>query len=135
MKSRAAALIPFLLLCVLALAAPVHAQQASDFKVGRVVLSKAISEREPVGITTNFDLDDEKAYCFLEAVDIEKNTHVVFIWYYQDKKTARIELPLHKGNRWRTYSSKKFGIRKGDWRVDVKDSAGMVVESLSFTVK
>jgi hypothetical protein len=107
----------------------------ADFKVARFVLSKAVEDREPVGITSNFSFDDRQAYAFLEAQDIRENTRVAFVWYYEDEETARLELPLKKGDRWRTYSSKKFGVRKGNWRIDLEDANGTVRKSIKFTVK
>jgi hypothetical protein len=104
------------------------------FKVARLVLARSIEDREPVGIANVFSKTDDQVYCFLEAKDVTKNTHVDFIWYYKGVETARIELPVRKSSRWRTYSSKKFGVRTGQWRVDLVDADGNVLESLSFEV-
>jgi len=105
------------------------------FTVARLVLSRDIEAREPIGITYVFTPADGQAYCFLEATEITKNTQASFVWYYNDIETARIELPIRKGTRWRTYSSKKFGVRTGQWRIDLVDADGNVLESLPFEVR
>jgi hypothetical protein len=123
-----------LILCLAAAAAWAQ-DEGPGFKVARLVLATDIVNREPVGITTAFPEGAEQAYCFLEAQDIQKNTQVAFVWYYKDTETARIELPVRKGSRWRTYSSKKFGVRRGPWRVDIEDADGNVLQSLTFEVR
>jgi len=57
----------------------------------------------------------------------------VHSWYHGDK--LMFEKVLNKGRegRWRTWSQKNL-IKEwtGAWRVDVKDTAGNVLKSVSF---
>ncbi|GBD97273.1 MAG TPA: DUF2914 domain-containing protein [Nitrospirae bacterium] len=111
-------------------------QEASPvFKIERLVIAGSIDNREPVGVVNVFASSTEKVYCFLEAGNIEENTTVSFVWYYGEKEVARIELPLKQGSRWRTYSSKKLGGRTGDWKVELQDAGGAVLETVEFRVE
>ena len=105
------------------------------FKIERLVIAGSIDNREPVGVVNVFASSTEKVYCFLEARDIKEDTTVGFVWYYGEKEAARVELPLKQGSKWRTYSSKKLGGRTGDWKVELQDAGGAVLETVEFTVE
>ena len=105
------------------------------FVINRMVMCERISEREPVAVADTFSAETEKVFCFLEAGAIEHDTTVSFIWYLEDKEMARISLPLARGGRWRTYSSKKLAGLKGTWKVELQESSGIVLNSVSFRVQ
>jgi hypothetical protein len=111
------------------------AEEASLFQIKRLIIAGSIENREPVGIVNAFSSSTEKVYCFLEAVDISEDTTASFVWYQGEQETARVQLPLIKSKKWRTYSSKKLGGRTGDWRVELRDENDMVLETVSFTVE
>jgi hypothetical protein len=105
-----------------------------NFTINRMVMGLKITDREPSGITKTFSSDTESVFCFLEAGNIEFDTEVSFVWYYEGLEVARVTLPLQKGNRWRTYSSKKIYNMEGNWTVDLQDASGIVLNTLSFQV-
>ncbi len=108
---------------------------APSFTVSRFLVSEAIADREPVGVTNTFSADTEKAYCFLEARDIIAPTEVNFVWYYQEEEVARVTLALGQSARWRTYSSKNIANFIGAWKVEVVDINGTILDSVDFTVE
>ncbi len=105
------------------------------FSIARLLIAGSIEEREPVGIVNEFASSTEKVYCFLDAENIKEDTSVTFVWYHGDTEMARVELLLGKGSRWRTYSSKKLGGLTGDWKVELQDPSGNVLDSVEFTVE
>ena len=105
------------------------------FSITRMVIAGSIEEREPVGIVNVYSASTEKVYCFLEARDIKAETTVSFVWYHGDTKKATVELPLGVSSRWRTYSSKKLGGLTGEWKVELRDAGGNVLDTVSFTVE
>lgn len=105
------------------------------FVIKRMVVCEKIEDREPVMIGESFSATLEKVYCFLEAGEIEQETVISFVWYFEDKEMARVSLPLEKGNRWRTYASKKLAGLKGNWKVELQESSGIVLHSVSFQVQ
>jgi hypothetical protein len=110
-------------------------QEGPAFTVARLVIAGSIEDREPVGIVDAFSSSTEKVYCFLEATDIAEDTTVSFVWYAGDTRMADITLPIKQGARWRTYSSKKLGGLKENWRVELQDAAGQVMKIVEFTVE
>ena len=105
------------------------------FVINRMVVCEKITDREPVAISNTFSSDTERIYCFLEAADIAQDTPITFIWYFEKKEMARVSLPLVKGRRWRTYSSKKLAGLKGNWQVELRGSSGAVLNTISFKVQ
>lgn len=116
---------------------PQPVQDAGDalFQVGRLVIAGSIENLEPVGVVDAFAASTERVYCFLEARKIMEDTTAHFIWYHGETQVADVALPLRKGARWRTYSSKNLGGRTGDWRVEIQDADGRVLEVIGFAVE
>jgi hypothetical protein len=105
------------------------------YTVERFVISKNVIHREPVGVGETFSADTEKLFCFLEARDIIDDTSVSFVWYFGEKMMAVVDLPLKKGSRWRTYSSKQLAGLTGEWRVELLDAGGNLLETVTFMVE
>ena len=105
------------------------------FIISRMVMSEKISDREPYGITDTFPDSTETVYCFLEATNIENDTEISFVWYFEGQEKARVSLPLYKGKRWRTFSSKKLAGLAGSWTVELQDGLGIILKSVSFQVQ
>jgi hypothetical protein len=105
------------------------------FSISRLVIAGSIEDREPVGMVNSFSASTEQVYCFLEAADIKENTSVSFVWYYGEEEKAKVTLPLGKSSRWRTYSSKKLGGLRGNWKVVLQDSNSAALQSVEFTVE
>jgi len=114
---------------------PASAMDDPGFQIKRMVLCEKIIDREPVAIGDTFSAATKKIYSFLEAGNIEQDTMVSFVWYFENKELARVSLPLSEGRRWRTYSSKKIAGLKGEWKVELQDSSGIVLNTLSFKVQ
>jgi hypothetical protein len=72
-------------------------------------------------------------YCYtkIDAPD-EGGQEIVHVWYRNDEIMSRRVLPV-QGTSWRTYS-KKYITREmaGDWRVEVLDSAGNLLQTSKF---
>ena len=114
---------------------PVSAMDDPGFTISRMVTSKSISDREPNDTAVTFSAEDETVYCFLEAKNIEFDTTVSFVWYFEGHEKARVNVPLQKGMRWRTYSSKKLAEMKGSWKIELQESSGIVLNTVSFQVE
>ena len=105
------------------------------FTINRMVICAKISDREPVNIADTFSADTENVFCFLETKYIENDTTISFVWYFEGIEKARVTLPLQKGIRWRTYSSKKTINMKGNWRVELEEASGIVLNTVSFKIE
>lgn len=123
------------LLLLLVFISPAFSMDDPGFIIERMVISGKIVDLEPIAIGEVFSAVTEKVYCFLETRDIDEDTLVSLVWYFENKEMTRVSLPLTKGPRWRTYSSKKLGGLKGAWKVELQDSSGIVHNSVTFQVQ
>jgi hypothetical protein len=123
------------LIIALVFVPPVYSMDDPGFTISRMVMSETISDREPNDITDIFSVKTESVSCFLEAIDIEVDTTISFIWYFEGQEKARVTLPLQKGRRWRTYSSKKLAKMKGNWTVELQEPSGIVLNTVAFQVQ
>ena len=114
---------------------PVLSMDDPGFTVSRMVMCEKISDREPYNITDTFSDNSETVFCFLEAKNIEIDTTISFVWYFEGQEKARVTLPLQRGRRWRTFSSKKLGNLKGSWTVELQEESGIVLSSVPFQVQ
>jgi hypothetical protein len=48
---------------------------------------------------------------------------------------SKITLPLKMGPKWRTNASKNLRELKGDWKVEIKDADGNLVQDVKFKVE
>lgn len=93
----------------------------------------AVKDRAPVGEGDSFPPSVGELYCFTEVSG--GSGSVVHAWFHGDKELWKIELPV-KATRWRTWSAKKIlPAMIGDWRVEVRDSAGALLATAKFAVK
>jgi hypothetical protein len=123
------------LIIALVFVSPVSSMDDPGFTISRMVMSESISDREPIDIADIFSVKTESVSCLLEAIDIEFDTTVSFIWYFEGQEKARVTLPLQKGRRWRTYSSKKLAKMKGNWTVELQEPSGIVLNTVAFQVQ
>ncbi len=111
------------------------ATNTEGFTIARFVIAGSVENLEPVGAVNAFSSSTEKVYCFLEAKDIAEDTEIALLWYHEGTNKAVVTLPLRKGSRWRTYSSKKLGGLTGAWTVELQANDGNILESITFTVE
>ena len=109
--------------------------QEKEFTIARLVVGTGVEDKEPVGVAESFPEATEKVYCFLEATEIAKDTEVSFVWWHGDTEMHKITLPLQMGPRWRTFAYKNIGGMKGDWKVEIRDSGGTLLNEATFKVE
>ena len=110
-------------------------KETAPFMIKRLVIGTEVENNEPVGVAETFPASTEKVYCFLEAGDIAKDTEATFVWFHGDKELSKFSVPLKTGPRWRTYAYKNLRELKGDWKVEIRDADGKVVQDVKFKVE
>lgn len=110
----------------------------ADYSLHRSRLSNQVENREPSREKKEYKLN-ERAFFFTEIREVgDKAKRISHKWYSVDKLgnenlEATVSLEV-KGNRWRTWSSKKLN-HKGQWIVRVEDHLGNIMVEDSLTVK
>lgn len=107
---------------------------ASTMQVQNSLICEDVVNREVVSQGTSFSASVGKLYCFSKIANIENYTEVVHAWYYENTERARVTLNVNPP-AWRTYSSKIIQPHEiGDWRVEILDREGNLLETVRFQV-
>lgn len=119
-----------LLLIVLCSSASVYA-----LEIAEAAITTAVVEREPVDSVVAFPVQNGKLYCFTRVVGAQEPTVVYHLWYREGQLMSRVELPV-KSSSWRTWSAKNLlEDWPGDWRVEIQDASGQLLQTLSFQLR
>lgn len=110
------------------------AAPASSLTISRMDIASSVDNRQPVGIAATFPASQEKVFCYVELKDVPKDTTITFAWTYGND-TDKVTQQIKKSSRWRTWGNKSLAGRIGDWKVDVLDESGEVLQSAAFKVE
>lgn len=95
-------------------------------------VAAAIVDRMPQNPTTSFPADVGTVYAW-SRITGAAGTTIQHVWIH-DGQEYPVTLEIG-GSPWRTWSSKAIPAEwAGDWTVEVRDAAGTVLQTLSFTV-
>ena len=127
---RVAAMVAMVAALFLAITATSAA--AASLQVESAVICEQVVDREPVDVGSSFSATLGKLYFFTKIVGAEGNAQVTHVWYFGDVERARIPLSVRAAS-WRTNSSKIIqAFEVGNWRVEVLDPEGNILEIISF---
>ncbi|MFZ0453808.1 MAG: DUF2914 domain-containing protein [Ignavibacteriaceae bacterium] len=122
------------LIIVLLLSGGLFAQNKPSIKVDNIAICTSVENRQPIGADSVFSSDAGTLYCFTKLTTQTDTAEISHVWYYEGKEMTKINLPV-KAKTWRTWSAKTIMPSwKGNWRVEIEDSNGSVISSLSFRV-
>jgi hypothetical protein len=95
-------------------------------------IATGIVERMPEGAGTEFPADVGEVYCWMRVNGAEGTT-IHHVWIHGEEESS---VPLTVGgSSWRTWSRKVIPPEwVGEWRVEIRDDTGNILEALSFTV-
>ncbi len=122
-------------LAMAALLAPQAVSAQSNLSVPEASIATMVVDRAPSGTAMTFPSTVERLYAWTRIQGAEGETTVHHVWIQGDVERANIELRIG-GSPWRTWSNKAIMPEwTGDWRVEVRDSRGNVLETIRFTVR
>jgi hypothetical protein len=95
-------------------------------------LATAIVDRMPEGGAQAFAAEVGEVYAWMRVTGAEGTT-IHHVWIRGEDEWS---VPLIiGGSPWRTWSSKQIPPEwSGEWRVEIRDESGNMLEALSFTV-
>ncbi len=124
-----------LLLAAMLLPVGTAAGEESALKVAEAVTATSVENLVPQGVSNTFPPTVGKVYAFTRITGATRETVIWHLWFYGDKLMAEVSLPVKSAN-WRTYSSKRIVPGwTGEWRVDVTNEDGLLLETLYFTIE
>jgi hypothetical protein len=124
-----------MLVTAVALVTGVNASAADGLSV-EARLCKSLENREPVDVTNTFSVADGQVITYTRVTG-GVDTEIHHVYFKGDMQFDDITLHVG-GSPWRTWSRKTLrpdvGMA-GDWRVEIRDAGGAVLETLKFTVE
>lgn len=105
------------------------------FTVAKLAVGTGMENRQLQGEAETFPVTTEKVYCLLEASAVVSDCEIAFAWIYNDKEVLSTALNLKQGARWRTWAHKTVTNKRGNWKVELKNSSGSVISSAVFKVE
>ena len=131
MKSLTTSVIGFALVALLA---PLGASAQANLSVSEASISTNVVDRMPTGVSNSFVSSVERVYAWTRIEGASAQTMIHHVWIHEGIERADIELQVG-GSPWRTWSNKAVPPEwAGDWRVEVRDSGGNVLDTINFTV-
>ena len=128
-------LISLVAVIVLMFSSVSFAQEKSDIQVENIVICISVEDRQPVGVDSVFNADIGKLYCFTKIISPTETAEVSHVWFLGNTQMAKVDLTIG-ARTWRTWSSKRILLEwVGDWRVEVQDSSGNVLNEVFFVIK
>jgi len=100
------------------------------------VLTNGVVDRAPQDTATTIaaPAEADTVYLWTRVSGAEPGTVLHHVWFKGDEQVADVELTIN-GSPWRTWSRKTIlAGETGPWRVEVRDAAGTVLQTVSFTV-
>ena len=105
---------------------------AWGIEVREGVMTTAVEDRAPVDDVEVFPAADGQLYCYTKITGATAPTEIVHLWYRGEELMSRVVLPV-RSESWRTWSTKQFlPDWQGDWKVEVRDSQGVLLKTLKF---
>ena len=119
------------LLAAVGVWAPVDA--AAQAPAVEAVVATDVQDRQPVGEGTVFPADVGRVFVWTRVTGAT-GTSIQHVWMHPDGQETPVSLDVG-GSPWRTWSSKTIPPEwAGEWTVEIRDAAGNVLETVSFTV-
>lgn len=100
--------------------------------VKEFLLAEDVIEREPVEVVESYSMADSRAWCFARIHNNDEMQDLFFKWYHEDELYFEMNSKIGISPNWRTYSS--VGLQPGNWRVELQDEQGNVLEEIEFVV-
>lgn len=110
---------------------------AQTLKITELAVTTKVSKGKPIDSVHRISYRTVKAlYCFTRTVtDDGAETSLRHVWLRDGQLVKETELPI-RGRRWRVYSTLPINSESvGNWRVEVRDAAGVIIKSVEFRIQ
>ena len=117
-----------------ALLAPQGVSAQSGLTVPEYSVATMVVDRMPSGVAMTFPANVGRVSAWTRIQGSNGNSMIHHVWIHDGVERADVELRIG-GSPWRTWSDKAIAPEwTGDWRVEVRDDRGNVLETIRFTV-
>ncbi len=113
---------------------PVHPYRTT-MNVRDIQICKRIKNRNPVDTDNYFTNNVDTLFCYTRIQNTGGKQELAHLWYYDNQIVTTVRYNIKTSNIYRSWTRKTiFSHQIGTWRVDVLDSADVVIGSKSFYI-
>ena len=122
-------------IALLVLGVAISGAAQAQLAVDESAIALDVIDRMPVGADSTFTAGVERLTCWTRVSGAEAPATLHHVWIWNDQEMADVMLNVG-GSPWRTFSNKAIMPDwTGDWRVEVRDDTGNVLETIRFRVQ
>ena len=100
-----------------------------------IQICKRINNRNPVDTDNYFTNNVDTLFCYTRIQNTGGKQELAHLWYYDNQIVTTVRYNIKTSNIYRSWTRKTiFSHQIGTWRVDVLDSADVVIGSKSFYI-
>ena len=100
-----------------------------------IQICKRIIHRNPVDTDNYFTNNVDTLFCYTRIQNTGGKQELAHLWYYDNQIVTTVRYNIKTSNIYRSWTRKTiFPHQIGTWRVDVLDSADIVIGSKSFYI-
>ena len=100
-----------------------------------IQICKRINNRNPVDTDNYFTNNVDTLFCYTRIQNTGGKQELAHLWYYDNQIVTTVRYNIKTSNIYRSWTRKTiFPHQIGTWRVDVQDSADVVIGSKSFYI-
>ena len=100
-----------------------------------IQICKRIKNRNPVDTDNYFTNNVDTLFCYTRIQNTGGKQELAHLWYYDNQIVTTVRYNIKTSNIYRSWTRKTiFPHQIGTWRVDVLDSADLVIGSKSFYI-
>ena len=115
-------------------ATDVPAKDSRRLSLEQAVMCEGIKDYAPLNKAVVFSMEIGKIYCFTSFDHVPQKMVIYHNWYRNDSLVTTKRLTLQPPE-WSTFSSIQLReADKGLWRLEIKDQAKKVLQTLRFSV-
>jgi hypothetical protein len=110
---------------------------AEPIKITELAVTTKVSKGKPIDSVHRISHHTVKAlYCFTRTASGDgKETTLQHVWM-REGQVVKVSTLAIKGKNWRVYSTLPVNTASiGNWRVEVRDEAGIVMKNVEFRIQ
>ena len=98
-------------------------------------ICRSVKNRNPIGTDTYFKNTVDSLFCYTRVQNTGGKQELTHIWYFEDQKIGTVKYNIKTSNIYRSWTRKTILSHQiGTWRVEVQDTAGVVIGSEFFYI-
>jgi len=98
-------------------------------------ICRNVKNRNPIGTDTYFENTVDSLFCYTRVQNTGGKQELTHIWFFEDQKIGTVRYNIKTSNIYRSWTRKTIlSHQSGTWRVEVQDTAGVVIGSEFFYI-